>query len=279
MENFSTPVRCFRTSIVGISGHSRNWKLKKMGTHSESVSLNSSETVRLSVKCLSSTQNKETKNNRSKIFSLMTYGSDLNEPEIISSEIFANLARISLPALTAIAELPAPNADCAPPEIHKSLQQFLDIKDSNVLDMVVTVHWRCRQHFQGREPTTIFGQHNLLLENLGDTVVAGLVPPMAKVPDPCLSVLSSTRIIPVDAPVLPTLPTDFALSVGLDVARGDGGNACREEGCLTVAQATSLFHDKEVDVSKDLSREELDNCVKVTAECVSTFQHDFNRNK
>ena len=266
-------------TIVGVSSYSKKWILKSFDGNltQPPLTLNTSESAKVLVRCYSC-ENEKSDFSKDSSFSVVPFGKELSKIEEESSLSFASLSRIDFPALTSVAELPAPAADNAPPDIHPSLKEYLDIRNTTHLGMVVTIHWHSRHSSQHSSPSA-FGQLNVFLENLGDSVFCNLPPPKPPAADSLSHSVVPAQIIPVTPPTLPQIPTNFSLSVGLDMAHGDGGSQCRADGCLTVAQATALYHQKEVDVTSDLSAGHLMNCVKVSADFVPSVTHDFEANK
>ena len=277
--------------IFGISCHSSNWKLRHFSgvKPTGAFVLSSGESLKTVVQCYAMNNNDiddanvqkganfSTKNDFSFVSFCENSKNDCdNNPVSIISKEFSIRTRVELAELTSEASIPSPVADVAAPERHPALVQYNNIKAANQLDLVLTLIWQSTL----ASGITCYGQHSVLLHNIGDTVNI----PISVAPNTSSLTVSPqemkppVRIIPLEPPVLPQIPSNFATSVGLDMSAGSHPGQALPEG-LSVMQATELAEDGEMTVTEDLSKEQLENSIKVSAVLPSKLQHNFTQIK
>ncbi|KAF2350342.1 hypothetical protein FHG87_018902, partial [Trinorchestia longiramus] len=280
--------------ISAISCYSAKWRLKPFGSQKphEVLELWPGESVRTMVQSCSSSKasSLSSESDTSMFFSVIHFGEGNNDPNSLNSYLldsswqksyksFALRQLTKVPPLTADAPAVCPTADCPSPSLHPALEQYNSLRRSSDLHMVLTVHWvQSHTDISATEPNSsvIRGQHSVVLSRVGSTVVVPVSPsPLLSGEEPQPPV----RIIPAEPAELPQIPLDFAKSVGIDLNAEAGSVVKRPSVSLTVAQATSLYEKHEVDVTGDLSVEQLDTCVKVRALCQTCVRHDFSKNK
>ncbi|XP_018016859.1 trafficking protein particle complex subunit 8 isoform X2 [Hyalella azteca] len=283
-----------KLQVTAITCHSSKWKLKSFGNRSlcEDFSLLPGESVRTMVQSYSSSDSSMLSMEANNLFSVIPFSADPQDQTTVSwlpddewlevSGSFALRHLVELPPLTAEPPPVCPNADCAAAVLHPALEQYNSLRRSSDLHLVLTVHWA--QHHDSS--SVVRGQHSVVLTSIG--CEASVPEKGAPVVDPFSSLplalaeeepLPPVQIIPAAPIELPQIPSDFAKSVGIDLNANAGSFLKLPSTGLTVRQATSLYVKGEVDVTADLTAEQLDACVKVRALCAPCVTHDFSTKK
>ena len=275
-------------TVLGITGFSSNCKIRLFrGDKSDRVIvLNPGESIKTLVQCYATEPQEriEMRNNNtnalstsgSKMFSSVSFGEGIaNSPILDASREFTARTRVELPELRAEAPPPSPVGDVVGAlALHPALVQYNCIKRANQLGLVLTIHWSITQP----SGPPVLGQHSVLLPNIGDSItiparIASLQNPASL---PAAEIKPPVRIIPLQPPVLSHIPTKFGASVGLDLSTGSQDGPALAEG-LSVEQATALAEGGQMDVTRDLSQEQLHNCVLVSAIVPRPFSHNFTQ--